>query len=236
MTVMERAPAEQHSRPHDPNLIPTAPRSAIIAGAFKELDGALDVIRAVRSAGSTPDIVGIATPLAGDPNSPDALETLVVPRQSKRRFDPIKWLMTAIDPHPGVPTYQTLTKGQNSVLARPLLGDIGRWLIGVRPFRVPDPNAPGGGVWVLGRPNHAAALGGAAGAALGGAVGALASLGLPEDHMQDYIQHLFAGETILTLCETDEGRVQRDYKLMGKHGAAHRTIARDLRPPERQQV
>jgi hypothetical protein len=236
MSVMVKAPAEKHPRPHDPNIVPTAPSASIIGGTFVDVEGALGVVRGVRSAGSTPDIVGIATPLAGDPTSADALETLVLPARKKRGFDVLGWLMTAIDPHPGVPTYRTLTRGRNSVLARPVLGSVGNWLMGVEPFRVPDPNAPDGGVWVLGRPNHAAAVAGAAGAALGGAVGALASLGLPKDYMQEYKPRQFAGETILTLCETDEGRVQRDYKLMGKHGAAHRFIARDLRAPERQQV
>ena len=85
-----------------------------------------------------------------------------------------------------------------------------------------------GGVWVLGRPNHAAALGGARGAARGGAAGALASLGIPEEHLEDYIKRLFDGQTLLTTCETDDGRVQRDDKLMAKHHALHRFIERGL--------
>jgi hypothetical protein len=202
--------------------IPTAPRSAVIAGTFKELDGALAVMRALRRAGATEDIIGFATPLPGDPTNPDTLETLIPPR--RRRFDPVGLAMVIIDPHKPPPDYRTLIRGQNSVLARPLLGKLWGWLIGVQEFRVPDPNSPDGGVWVLGRPNHAAAVGGARGAALGGSAGALASLGLPESLIPEYLGRLFDGQTILTLCETDEGRVQRDYKLMGKHGALRRDI------------
>jgi hypothetical protein len=227
MTTTAIRPVTSDAARRPIGTIPTSPRSAVVGGAFKELDSALDVMRAVRSAGSTEDIVGFATPLPGDPDAPDALETLVVPGR-KRGFSLLRWIMTGIDPHQPGPDYRALTRGRNSVLTRPLLGDLSRWLVGVYGFRVPDPNSPDGGVWVLGRPSHAAALGGAGGAALGGAVGALASLGIPEEHIQDYIKRLFDGQTILTLCETDEGRVQRDDRLMAKHGALHRFIARDI--------
>ena len=233
-TELARSSAAQEAR-RAIGVVPTAQRASIIAGAFADVEGATAVIRAVRSAGSTEDIVGIALPLAGDPHSPDALETLL-PQARKRKFNLGRWLMTVIDPHQPPPDYQRLTKGRNSILARPLLGEIAEWLVGVQEFRVPDPNSPDGGVWVLGRPNHAAAVSGAAGAALGGAVGALAALGLPEEHMQDYIGRLFQGQTILTLCETDDGRTKRDYNLMGRHGALHRFVAAGLHAPDRGQA
>ena len=227
MTATESRPVASQAARAPIGIIPTSPRSAIVAGTFRDLDGALGVMRALRSAGATEDIIGFAIPLPGDPTSPDALETLIPPKR-RRRFDPIGLAMTILDPHRPPPEYRTLIRGRNSVLARPLLGNLSGWLVGVQEFRVPDPNSPDGGVWVLGRPNHAAAVGGARGAARGGAAGALASLGIPEDHLEDYVKRLFDGQTILTVCETDEGRVQRDEKLMKKHGALDQFTVRDL--------
>src|SRR4051794_22721117 len=146
--------------------------------------------------GATEDVIGFATPLPGEPADPATLETLLAKRR-RRRFDPVGLTLAILDPHRPPPEYRTLTRGQNSVLARPLLGNLWGWLIGVQEFHVPNSNSPNGGVWVLGRPNHAAALGGARGAARGGAAGALAALGIPEEHLEDYIKRLFEGQTLL---------------------------------------
>jgi hypothetical protein len=77
------------------------------------------------------------------------------------------------------------------------------------------------GVWVLGRPNHAAAMQRVRGDSQEGAPGVLATLAVPPELAIDYAARLAAGECILTTCETDQGRMRRDQQLLRKVGALH---------------
>ena len=147
MTATQQRPVASEAARRPIGLIPTAPRAAIVGGAFKDLDDALAVMRALRGTllsgyGATEDVIGFATPLPGEPADPATLETLLAKRR-RRRFDPVGLTLAILDPHRPPPEYRTLTRGQNSVLARPLLGKLWGWLIGVQEFHVPNPNSPG---------------------------------------------------------------------------------------------
>ena len=207
---------------HPPAYRATAvPRGVITGGTFAELDGLLSALRALRAAGTTEDVLGFAIPLPSDPWSPEGLATLPS-TQRKPRFDIVGWLWDVIDPHRPPPDTATWRRGYNTYLARPVLGqELWRWIVGVKTFRVPLDDQPGEGVWVLGRPNHAAALAGVEGGALGGAAGALSALGIPSQHIATFAERLAAGECLFTTCETNVGRVERDLQMMRKRGARH---------------
>lgn len=197
------------------------PRGIVDGGTFADLDGLLGSLRALRATGATEDVLGFAIPLSGDPWSPEGLAVLPA-TQRKRRFDALAWLLDVIDPHRPPPDVATWRRGRNTYLARPVLGDdLWRWILGVYPFRVPMDDHPAGGVWILGRPNHASAVAGTEGAALGGVAGALSTLGVPAQYIATYGERLAAGDCLLTTCETDEGRSERDLKIMRKRGGQH---------------
>lgn len=234
--------------------VPVAPLAAVLGGLFPDVQGPIKIMRALRAAGTSGDTVGLAVPLPGDPDDPQTMQRLIPPR--RRGFDPVGYLMVVLDPHRPPPTFQSLTWGQNVPLTRSLLGDLSNWLAGVKTFRIPavpsvangaatgTDGAAGGtdgaatdaedGVWVLGRPNHAAAVAGAEGGALGGSVGALAAFGVPLDLGVAYAQRIIGGEVLFTTCETDEGRTKRDRKLMRKHGGVD-IFERVIVAPHRQQ-
>jgi hypothetical protein len=197
----------------------SAPTATIVGGTFADLDAMLGVMRALRSSGSTEDILGFAIPLEGDPTTPEGLAALAN-RPVRQRFDLIRAIRTILDPHEPPPDLASVRRGQNSILATPFLGSLTKWLVGVSTFRIPG-DAPGDeGTWVLGRPNHAAAVAGLYGAAQGDRAGALASIGLPLDVHREFGERLECGESVLTTCETDEGRARRDEAWMRKRGAA----------------
>ena len=213
--VQERAAPAQAPR--------RIPRAALVGGLLRDVDSLVKVAEKLRAAGATEDLIGFAIPLGDDPAEPDLLRRLLQNR--KRGFSLVRFLMTAIDPHAPAPDYRQRIAGQNSDLAMPVLGKMARWFVGVKVFRIPsipvgDPQDPGaGGVWVLGHPNHAAALAGMEGAARGGALGALATIGVKEPYVAAMAPGIFGGEIAVTTCETDEGRAKRDEKLLRKHCA-----------------
>ncbi|MGH2350163.1 MAG: hypothetical protein ACRDJN_00935 [Chloroflexota bacterium] len=218
-----------------------APRATVVGGLFRAVDGPIKVMRALRAAGNSSDIVGLAIPLPGDPSDPETLDNLTPPR--KQGFDVLGYVLTVVDPHRPPPDYATLIRGQNSPLTRFFLGDLATWLVGIKSFRIPsiltgslhDPGA--GGVWVLGRSNHAAIVAGAGGGERGGAIGVLASFGLDDKDealISAYAQRIIGGECLLTTCETDAGRAKRDARLLRKHGAAD-LFERPIISPRREQ-
>jgi hypothetical protein len=195
-------------------------RSFIQGGTLPSVEALAGVLRALRGAGATEDVVGFAIPLAGDP------EEGVVRRRDgapppRQRFNLGEYLLDALDPHrPRGWTGGGMGPGRNVALASQVLGDLTRWLVGIHTFRVPEV-AGGDGVWVLGRPNHAAAIQRVRGDSHEGASGVLATLAVPTDLAADYAARLAAGECALTTCETDEGRMRRDAKLLRQAGAVH---------------
>ncbi len=220
MTTTTTATLERPAAPAAPAARAAAPRAIVVGGTFDDAGRLSETIAALRRAGRSEDVVGLAVPLPGDPETPEVVARIVQQRR-RPRFDPIGFLITVIDPHRPPPDAATLQRGQNSILATLVLGKIAGWLVGVKPFRIPIEQAPEGGVWVLGRPNHAAALAGMEGAATGGTRGALAAIGIPDELAEAFASHLLAGNAVLTTCETDQGRAQRDQQLLRRHGAAN---------------
>jgi hypothetical protein len=183
-------------------------------------------MRALRRSGAAGDTVGFAIPLPGDPDDPNTLERLADRRP--KRFSLLGYLKVVIDPHTPPPEYRTLIAGQNSSLTRLVLRDMAGWVAGVKTFRIPPTltgkaskaEATQGGVWVLGRSNHAAAVAGSEGGDQGGALGVLTSIGVPSELVRGYAERIAGGEVLFTTCQTDTGRAQRDAKWLRKHGAA----------------
>lgn len=210
------------------------PRAIVVGGLFPTPEGPVRVMRSLRRSGVTGDTVGLAIPLVGDPADPTSVTA--VTERPPRRFDLLGYLMVVLDPHRPAPDYATLTRGQNSALTRPILGDLATWLVGVKTFRIPavmtgeEKDDGTSGVWVLGRSNHAAAVAGAEGADIGGAIGAMSGLGLSSDLAEAYAKHVIGGACLLTTCQTDEGRARRDLQLMRKHGAT-KTFERPITSP-----
>jgi hypothetical protein len=191
-----------------------------VGGLFDGPDGLLPALRALRGAGATNDVVGLAIPLSGDPSDPDAevyaLSASSGPR--RKRIDVLDVLMTIVDPHRPRVELNGWARDRTGVLAASLLQDLNRWLVGVLTFRVPGPDG-GPGVWVLGRPNHAAAVQGFRDGAQEGPTGAMASFGIPRGRAWHYAERLAAGASVLTTCETDDGRARRDRGILEKNGA-----------------
>lgn len=191
-------------------------RGFVTVAAIPTIEGVMAALRALRAAGATEDVVGFAIPLQDNPNEAGFLPRGPVVRP--KRFNATDWLLDVIDPHR--PQYESaplvVGNGRNSEAARVVLGRLSRWLVGVQPFAVPTSAGP---VWVMGRPNHAAAMQGVHGDTLGGTAGALATVGVPVNLADRYATRLEAGDTILTTCETDEGRRRRDRKIVERAGA-----------------
>lgn len=201
---------------------------AYIAGALmpsvRALAGAL---RAIRGAGHTADVVGFAIPLAGEPVEGRVLERADAP-VVKQRFDLMEFLAIAMDPHRTFTRFTRVAPGRNVPLAADVLGDITRWLVGIHTFKIHDVLGEQD-VWVLARPNHAAAMHKVEGDSVEGHAGMLATLGVPLAFAGEYAARLAAGDCILTTCETDAGRWRRDQKIMAKHGGEAR-FAEPLSP------
>lgn len=181
------------------------------------------VLKALRSAGATEDVVGFAIPVEGDP-AEGGIRPMGPISVRRRRFDLGEYLLDVIDPHRPVGATDNWARGRNGAIAKAVLGKLTRWLVGVHTFRVPLPE---GSVWVVGRPNHASAIQRLRGDALGGAAGALASIGVPVDIFAEFAERLAAGECIVTTCETDEGRWNRDRRILERAGA---TLIRQPEP------
>jgi hypothetical protein len=201
---------------------------AYLGGAlFPSVEGLVDALRHLRSAGRTEDVVGLAIPLEGD--EPDAgIVRRRKDRPHKRSFNLVEFLMTALDPHRPSGWSGIWAPGKNNAVAVDLLGDLTRWLVGVQPFRVSEiPNAGTDGVvgdsnvWILGRPNHGAAVAGLLGDAHEGPVGVLVTVGVPATVGLLCAQRLAAGDCILTTCETDSRRRLSDDRIMRKAGATY---------------
>jgi hypothetical protein len=208
-----------------PPAFPVPPEATIVGGMFPSVEGPLKVMRAMRAKGTAGDAVGLAVPLPGAPDDPETLAKLA--DRPRKRFDPVSYLKTVVDPHAPPPEFRTLIAGQNAPLTRLLLQDLANWIAGVKTFRIPptemgdvSKEATQGGVWVLGRSNHAAAVAGLDGAAVGGYLGALAGIGVQAPLAQDIAERIVAGEVLLTTCETDGPRAARDKKWMRKYGGA----------------
>jgi hypothetical protein len=225
MTATAESPAPAAPVPAPAVPFPLPPEATVVGGLFPSVDGPLRVMRALRRSGAAGDIVGLAVPLPGDPDDPTTLQRLAAPRP-KKGFDVIGYLKVVFDPHAPPPAYRTLVAGQNSVLTRLVLRDLASWIAGVKTFRIP-PTLTGdvskdeaqGGVWVLGRSNHAAAVAGGGEADLGGALGALAGIGVPRDLVLPFAERIAGGQVLLTTCETDAGRARRDSRWLRKNGA-----------------
>lgn len=213
--------------PGDGSVVITS--EAFIAGALMpSVQSLAAALRAIRGARHTADVVGFAVPLAGDdPSDGRVLERASV-EPVKQRFDFMEFMMTAIDPHRTFTRFEGVAPGRNVPLAADLLGDLTRWLVGIRTFRIHDVIGEQD-VWVLARPNHAAAMQKVEGDSEEGHVGMLATLGVPREFATDYAARLGAGECILTTCETDEGRWRRDQKIMKDNGGAS-LFAQPLQP------
>jgi hypothetical protein len=197
-----------------------------VGGMFSSVDGPLKVMRAMRAKGTAGDAVGLAVPLPGDPDDPETLPKLAN-SQPRKRFDPVSYLKTVVDPHAPPPEFRTLIAGQNSPLTRLVLRDLANWIAGVKTFRIPptevgdvSKEATQGGVWVLGRSNHAAAVAGLDGADVGGYLGVLAGIGVQPPVAPAIAERIAGGEVLLTTCETDAARAARDKKWMRKFGGA----------------
>ena len=205
---------------------PMPPEAIVVGGLFGSIDGPLHVMRSLRRSGAAGDTVGLAVPLPGDPNDPETLQRLTAPKP-KKGFDLLGYLLTALDPHAPPPAYRSLIAGQNSVLTRLILRDLADWIAGVKTFRIP-PSMTGdvskdeaeGGVWVLGRSNHAAAVAGGGGADQGGAIGALTGVGVPQELVRLFAERIVGGQIVFTTCETDGNRARRDARWLKKAGVS----------------
>jgi hypothetical protein len=226
MTVTPEAPAPAAPAAARPAAFPLPPEAVVVGGLFRDVEGPLAVMRALRRSGAAGDVVGFAIPLPGDPDEPGTLERLADRRP--RGFSLLGYLKVVIDPHTPPPEYRTLIAGQNSALTRLVLRDMAGWVAGVKTFRIP-PTLTGeaskaeaiqGGVWVLGRSNHAAAVAGSEGGDQGGALGVLTAIGAPSELVRGFAERIAGGEVLFTTCETDAGRARRDAKWLRKHGGA----------------
>ncbi len=191
-------------------------RAFLIGGLMPSVESLAEALQGIRAAGHTADVVGFAIPLDGEPSA-----GVVRVRQDavqQKRFDLMEFLLTALDPHrPSGWQGGRFAPGRNAPLAYDFLGNLVRWLVGIQTFQIH--NAAGEeDVWVLARPNHAAAMHKVTGDSHEGYRGMLATLGVPGSVAAEFAARLAEGYCILTTCETDEGRKERDLKIMRKAG------------------
>jgi hypothetical protein len=208
-------------RKADPNpaspAIPTTIHAWVVGGLFPGPEGAVAALRKLRSEGATNDVAGLAVPLDGDPTAPDST-VAAVGAQTDAKPSLLERLLAMIDPHPPRVRPSGWARERVGYLAQVILGDLVRWLGGYFTFRIPAPDG-GPGVWVLGRPNHAAAVQGVRAGAEEGPAGAMAAFGVPASLAASYAAAVIGGQTLLTTCETDPGRVARDAKILRRNGA-----------------
>ena len=225
-TAESPAPARPATLPAGrPPAFPLPPEATIVGGLFSSVEGPQKGMRAMRGKGTAGDAVGLAVPLPGDPDDPETLARLA--DRPRKRFDPVSYLKAVVDPHSPPAEFRALIAGQNAPMTRLLLSDLANWISGVKTFRIPpsevgdvSKEATQGGVWVLGRSNHAAAVAGLDGAEVGGYLGVLAGIGVQAPLAQAIAERIAGGEVLLTACETDAGRAARDKKWMRKYGGA----------------
>lgn len=200
--------------------MPVITSAAFVSGAlFPSVASLANALRSLRGAGRTEDVVGFAIPLDGDDPNTSVVRTRSGP-PLRRGFNLVEFLMTALDPHrpSGWPALEA--PGKNSGSSVDLLGNLTRWLVGIQPFAIHEVS----GVppfWVLGRPNHAAALHKITGDAHEGYAGILASFGVVASLASFCADRLAAGDCLLTTCETDANRARDDERFMRKAGAIH---------------
>ena len=197
---------------------PVVTSRGYVAGAlFPSVASLAAALRALRSAGRTEDVVGLLIPLEGE--DPD--EGIVRNRRDAapaRRFNLGEFLMTALDPHRPAGWRAGWAPGKNSGTSVDLLGDLTRWLVGIQAVRLHG--TPGvEPFWVLGRPNHAAAIHKVLGDSQEGLVGMLATYGVVESLAPYVAERLAAGDCVLTTCESDANRAKNDERIMKKAGA-----------------
>lgn len=203
-------------------------RAFMVAALMPSVHSLVRALKAIRATGATEDVVGMAIPLEDDPTGGVAI-VRGAKEPVKRGFDLGEFLATAIDPHRPTTLPWRLGPGRNIGVATEVLGDITRWMVGIQTFRIPlaPPGEEGDRLWVLARPNHAAAIHKVPGDATEGYVGMLASFGVPADFSRELAGELAAGQCIITTCETEEGRRRRDERLIRKAGA---TIVHPFEP------
>ena len=197
---------------------PVVTSRGYVAGAlFPTVDSLAAALRALRGAGRTEDVVGLLIPLEGDDPAAGVVRTRRDPAP-KRGFDLMDFLMTAIDPHRSSTWQAGWAPGKNAGAAVELLGNVTRWLVGIQAVRLHG--VPGGEpLWVLGRPNHAAAIHKVPGDSQEGLVGMLATYAIVESIAPYVAERLAAGDCVLTTCESDVNRAKDDERIMRKAGA-----------------
>jgi hypothetical protein len=197
---------------------PVITSRAYVCGAlFPSVESLAAALRALRGAGRTEDVVGLLIPLEGD--DPD--EGIVRTRRDvapARGFNLIEFLMTALDPHRPSGWQGGWAPGTNAGAAVELLGDLTRWLVGIQAVRIHG-TPSGAPLWVMGRPNHAAAIHKVEGDSQEGYVGMLATYAIVESLAPYVAERLAAGDCVLTTCESDLNRAQNDERMMKKAGA-----------------
>ena len=210
--------AEFLSRPELHTAAPVVTSRGFVAGAlFPSVEALAAALRSLRDAGRTEDVVGLLIPLEGDDPSEGIVRTRRDPAPP-RGFNLVEFLMTALDPHQPSGWEGGWAPGKNSGIAVELLGDVTRWLIGIQAVRLHG--VPGGEpLWVLGRPNHAAAIHKVPGDSREGLVGMLATYGVVESLAPHVAERLAAGDCVLTTCESDANRARNDERIMKKAGA-----------------
>ena len=197
---------------------PVVTSRGYVAGAlFPSVDGLAAALRSLRSAGRTEDVVGLLIPLEGDDPAEGIVRTRRDPAPAPR-FNLVDFLMTALDPHRPSGWDSGWAPGKNAGAAVDLLGDLTRWLVGIQAVRLHG--TPGvEPFWVLGRPNHAAAIHKIPGDSKEGFVGMLATYAIVESLAPYVAERLAAGDCVLTTCESDLNRARNDERIMKKAGA-----------------
>jgi hypothetical protein len=197
---------------------PVVTSRGFVAGAlFPSVETLAAALRSLRGAGRTEDVVGLLIPLEGD--DPDAAVVRARRDPAPRRgFNLVDFLMTALDPHRPSGWQSGWAPGKNAGVAVDLLGGLTRWLIGIQAVRLHG--VPGGEpLWVLGRPNHAAAIHKVTGDSQEGYAGMLATYAVAESLAPYVAERLAAGDCMLTTCESDANRARSDERMMRKAGA-----------------
>ena len=198
--------------------VPVVTSRGYVSGAlFPSVASLAAALRALRGAGRTEDVVGLLIPLEGDDPDAGIARTRRDPLPP-RGFNLVEFLMTALDPHRPSGWQAAWAPGKNASAAVELLGDLTRWLVGIQAVRIHGtPSVEP--LWVLGRPNHAAAIHKVLGDSQEGLVGMLATYAVSESLAPYVAERLAAGDCVLTTCESDANRAQNDERIMKKAGA-----------------
>ena len=187
-------------------------RACVIGAAFNSISQVQQALSAFRATGTAGDIVGFAIPLPGDPSDPavaaQVVREMLVPRGIGA------WIMNVLDPHKPMLTYSEQVLGRNVPLAHAVLGDLTNWIGAAGYMRVPVPGREP--VWIVGRPNHAVSVQGGNGVGRGDA---LVTIGIPSAQVEAFRGAIADGLSVVTTCETDPGRAERDASIMRRAGA-----------------